>query len=104
MAILLIPDQRHSKRVDWKLMRQGSTLNEVLIETVRELCVPVLPVGEQDAISEFVGKHTSSFNALIADAGHAVSLLRERRAALISAAVTGKIDVRDTVPAISDAA
>ena len=38
------------------------------------------------------------------EATRAIALLRERRAALISAAVTGKMDVRDTVPTTADAA
>jgi type I restriction enzyme S subunit len=38
---------------------------------------------------------TEKFDALIAEADRAIGLLQERRTALISAAVTGKIDVRD---------
>ena len=53
------------------------------------------PVGEQTAIIAFLTEASSIVDALTAEAERAVTLFRERRAALISAAVTGKIDVRD---------
>ena len=79
----------------WALMRQGSTFNEVSIETVKEITIPMPPVGEQTAIIAFLTEASSIVDALTAEAERAVTLFRERRAALISAAVTGKIDVRD---------
>ena len=83
----------------WALMRQGSTFNEVSIETVRELAITVPPPHEQEAIACFVEVEARAFDALIAEAERAILLLKERRAALISAAVTGKIDVRHLVAA-----
>ena len=44
------------------------------------------------------------FEALILEAKRAIALLKERRAALISAAVTGKIDVRSLAPTKQEAA
>jgi type I restriction enzyme S subunit len=44
-----------------------------------------------------VGNEANKFQDLISEAHHAIALLRERRTALISAAVTGKIDVRSLV-------
>jgi len=52
------------------------------------------PLSEQDDILELLASKLSSFDTLIAESGHAIYLLKERRIALISAAVTGKIDVR----------
>jgi type I restriction enzyme, S subunit len=52
------------------------------------------PPYEQKAIAEFLGKTTAATYGLIGEAQAAISLLQERRTALISAAVTGKIDVR----------
>jgi type I restriction enzyme S subunit len=43
-------------------------------------------------------------DTLITEATQAITLLRERRAALISAAVTGKIDVRAFIPTTQEAA
>ena len=57
------------------------------------LAVP--PSHEQDAITEYINELTESIDALIYEGGSAVELLQERRSALIAAAVTGKIDVRN---------
>lgn len=50
---------------------------------------------EQQRIADYLDRETGAIDAAIADAKEAIELSRERRAALISAAVTGKIDVRD---------
>jgi len=60
-----------------------------------KFCVP--PFIEQQSIAAFLDRETAKFDELIAEAHHAIDLLRERRTALISAAVTGKIDVRSLV-------
>jgi type I restriction enzyme S subunit len=52
---------------------------------------------EQTAIATFLDHETAKIDALIQDAQSAITLLQERRSALISAAVTGKIDVRGLV-------
>ena len=59
-----------------------------------ELRVPLPPRAEQDAIMDRISSHAESCNALADRAARAISLLQERRSALISAAVTGQIDVR----------
>lgn len=79
----------------WEASKQGSTFNEVSIDTVRHLPVAVPPLSEQEAIVRFIDMNCRNIDRLRDDAGQAVILLRERRAALISAAVTGKIDVRE---------
>ncbi len=56
------------------------------------------PLSEQTAIADFLDRVTAKINALIAEAQSASSLLQERRTALISAAVTGQIDVRQAMP------
>jgi type I restriction enzyme S subunit len=61
-------------------------------------------VAEQGAICEFLESSTSSIDELVAEAEIAVSHLQERRSALISAAVTGKIDVRGFAPSVAEAA
>lgn len=78
----------------WGLSQQGSTFNEVSIATVRELSVAVPPPPEQAEITAFVVNESDKFDSLVAEAERAIELLQERRTALISAAVTGKIDVR----------
>jgi type I restriction enzyme S subunit len=56
--------------------------------------IPVPPVAEQIAIASFLKREFAKADALTAEAEKAIALLKERRSALISAAVTGKIDVR----------
>jgi type I restriction enzyme S subunit len=52
------------------------------------------PFDEQVSIAKFLNERCAAFDALIDEAGKNVVLLQERRSALISAAVTGQIDVR----------
>lgn len=59
-----------------------------------ELRVPVPPFEEQLAIAKYLEAETLRWDELTAEAQRAIELLQERRTALISAAVTGKIDVR----------
>lgn len=63
-------------------------------DTVRNLVIPVPPIGEQRAIADFLKRETSSIDALIKKVTQAIERLHEYRVALIAAAVTGKIDVR----------
>lgn len=76
----------------------GSTFKRVNVEEIRALWVPCPPATEQAAISSYVSVRTSAFDELIAEAERAIDILKERRSALISAAVTGQIDVRQQVP------
>ena len=52
------------------------------------------PVADQQAIDAHLKADTAKFDTLTAEAQRAIDLLQERRTALISAAVTGQIDVR----------
>lgn len=61
---------------------------------IENLSVTLPPVAEQQKIAAFLDRETARLDALTTEATHAIDLLKERRAALISAAVTGKIDVR----------
>ena len=58
-------------------------------------------VAEQDAIVVFLEKRINLFAGLLSETENAIRLMQERRTALISAAVTGKIDVRDWQPALA---
>jgi len=62
------------------------------------------PIREQRAIVTSLNQTTPRIDSLVAEAESAIALLQERRAALISAAVTGKIDVRGLAPAAAEAA
>ncbi|MEI7608982.1 MAG: restriction endonuclease subunit S [Rhodospirillaceae bacterium] len=75
-------------------LKQGLGLDQV-----RNLIVSLPPLSEQTAIVAYLDEQTTKFDALTAEAQRAIELLKEHRAALISAAVTGKIDVRGLVNA-----
>lgn len=61
------------------------------------LAVP--PVSEQREIAAWIERTLVRFDELSSEATRAADLLRERRSALIAAAVTGQIDVRNSVVA-----
>ena len=63
-------------------------------DLLKLLPVTIPPVVEQIKISDFLDKVTAEFASLLQQGIKAIDLLKERRSALISAAVTGKIDVR----------
>ena len=70
----------------------------------KNIKVAMPPEHEQQSIMGFVTEEVTKFATLAAEAERAIDLLKERRAALISAAVTGKIDVREAVDAEEAAA
>jgi type I restriction enzyme S subunit len=63
-------------------------------ELIGEIRVPVPSRAEQEAIARFLNAESGKLDTLQVEAERAITLLKERRAALISAAVTGQIDVR----------
>jgi type I restriction enzyme S subunit len=64
------------------------------VELVGRLGIPLPPLAEQMVIAAHLTKELAKFDTLTAEAQRAIGLLGERRSALISAAVTGQIDVR----------
>lgn len=57
--------------------------------------VPVPSCEEQKKVVDYINEHIERYGLLINKAESAIQLMQERRTALISAAVTGKIDVRN---------
>ncbi len=72
----------------------GAIQQHFNVGTATSLLVATPPPAEQLAIDQFLSSEVSRIDALVFDAEATISLLQERRTALISAAVTGKIDVR----------
>ena len=58
------------------------------------LPVTVPSLGDQLRIAAFLDEALARIDSLVSEAQRAIDLLQERRTALISAAVTGQIDVR----------
>lgn len=73
----------------------GATIRGINIRDLKRTAMPVPPHTEQHAIAAFLDAETARIDALIAKVGDAIAHLNELRTALISAAVTGKIDVRE---------
>ena len=71
-----------------------STINQLTVGVLNNFEVPLPPASEREDIAAFLKLETAKFDTLTAEAQRAIDLLQERRTALISAAVTGQIDVR----------
>ncbi|NKM55856.1 restriction endonuclease subunit S [Rhizobium anhuiense] len=76
---------------------KGATFKEITLDMLRRFPILLPPVDEQAAICEHLSELIPRFDRMISVAETATKLLKERRAALISSAVTGKIDVRGFV-------
>jgi type I restriction enzyme S subunit len=83
---------------DFAAFIAGSTRDKLTQASMNAIPVPLPPLAEQRAIAAFLDRETAKIDTLVAQAESAISLLTERRSALISAAVTGQIDVRNAVP------
>ncbi|WP_404345775.1 restriction endonuclease subunit S [Vreelandella venusta] len=81
----------------------GSTALGIKASKLGMIECPVPPVTEQIEIVNLIERENSKHDILLAEAQTNIDLLRERRSALISAAVTGKIDVRGWQPPASSA-
>lgn len=86
----------------------GGAMTRFTIDGISRFNVFIPPIKEQQDIVEYIDSKTSQMDVLIAKAEKGISFIQERRTALISAAVTGKIDVRDwqaaPLPEMEDAA
>ena len=76
---------------------KGTTFLELSGDVLGAFLVPMPTNSEQEAIASFLINETSKIDALVEKAKESIELMKERRSALISAAVTGKIDVRELV-------
>ncbi len=99
----------------WLLLSKGFTAWSVLEaervampkinrETLNTLRLPIPPIAEQHALTGFLRHKSARLDALQGRIGEAVDRLQEYRTALITAAATGKIDVRDEVSLTADLA
>ena len=72
----------------------NTALPSMTQEDLLNLGFVIPPVKEQTEISKFIKQYLEKNHSLMKKAESAIQLMQERRTALISAAVTGKIDVR----------
>lgn len=73
----------------------GTTMLNLNPSILGRMLVPVPPLVEQQSIVVFIGNEAAKIDSLIQQVESAITRLTEYRQALITSAVTGKIDVRD---------
>jgi len=80
------------------IIAEKATFGHLTKEKLQELCMTVPPLEEQNTIITRLNYETGIIDSLIVKIQAAITILQEYRAALITSAVTGKIDVRDHTP------
>lgn len=78
---------------EWR--KQGATVESIEMEYLENSAMPIPPINEIQNIVDYLEAQTKKIDTLIDKSQQAIELLKERKTALISAAVTGKIDVRE---------
>jgi len=86
-----------SMREEFRRLIMGSTHKTIYMPDAASFMTPLPPVNEQQQIFHYINKHKHSLEQLEDLVASSISKLQEYRTALISAAVTGKIDVRKEV-------
>ena len=71
----------------------GSTHQTIYMPDLKKLTIPLPPLDEQRAIVAHLRARTSVIDEAAETARRAIALLREYRQSLVTAAVTGRIDV-----------
>ena len=82
------------KKIGESMMFGAAGQKRVPTDFIQNFVFGLPPIEEQIQISEFLDKQTTQFDELIAKSKAQITLLEEKRQALITATVTGKIDVR----------
>jgi type I restriction enzyme S subunit len=78
-----------------ELESQRVAMPKINRESLKAVMLAVPPIDEQNMINAFLDTELAKFDTFTAEAQRAIDFLQERRTALISAAVTGQIDVRN---------
>ncbi|NAZ53267.1 restriction endonuclease subunit S [Vibrio toranzoniae] len=84
---------KHTEYID--IICNKATIAHYTAEKVEASPLIIPPLMEQQCIAQYLNKQSDKFDLLTNKAQQAIQLMKERKTALISAAVTGKIDVRD---------
>jgi len=87
--------QGHNEQLLFAWAKQGATVESIEHSYLAQTLIPLPDIHEQRAIVDYLETELAKFDTLTAEAQRAIDLLQERRTALISAAVTGQIDVRN---------
>ncbi len=85
----------YKSQIRFHIVGASASMQNLSLTDFKGFAIALPPMAEQVEIADHLDFETAEIDAAIADAKEAIELSKERRAALISAAVTGKIDVRD---------
>ncbi|WP_326645080.1 restriction endonuclease subunit S [Streptosporangium sp. NBC_01755] len=102
----LDPDRLDSRFAGWFMLTTvgqdqlnqgaaGGAKMQLALDDIKGLRVPTASIAEQHHIAVHLDEQTEKIDALIAETQRLIELARERRSALITAAVTGQVDVRE---------
>lgn len=105
VRVALVPQLADTRFVVWALLSRqtaeywnyqitGATFRRLNLGTLARTPIPLPPLDVQRCIAKYLDEQTATIDALIAETERFIELARERRSALITAAVTGQIDVR----------
>jgi type I restriction enzyme S subunit len=86
-----------SFQIQLQSLSTGSTAEGLKASKLPILRLVAPPVSEQDVIADFLDRETARVDGMIAKIETAIERLQEYRTALITASVTGKIDVREAM-------
>ena len=92
--LTLVTGSDYAKFFFYSVAKQSTNLASISSSNLREVPILCPPAAERTEICEHVAAESAGYDRLLNKAIAAAEVLKERRAALISAAVTGKIDVR----------
>ena len=96
LLTLFIKGHENSLLLDWR--KQGATVESIEHEYLANALIPFPPEDEAIDIIRMLSQRLKEFDLMELRTSDGISLLQERRTALISAAVTGKIDLRGWQP------
>ena len=106
--LIIRQSNRLHSRFLYYFMNSGAVRGQVMAEsvgsiqehyntsTLANLVTPKMPIQEQRSIAGYLDRRTARIDALVAKVHEVIDRLKELRTTLIAAAVTGKIDVRET--------
>lgn len=93
----------YAKYYFYSVSKQSTNLASISSSNVKETPLVLPPKNERVEIMRYLGEKIAKLYRIESQAAQQIELLQERRTALISAAVTGKIDLRDWTPPVEEA-
>ena len=96
-AVYALTGRRARAEIEGRAKGSSPSMQKLSQGDVLELPIWLPPLAEQREIAEYLDTQTAKIDALIAKTQEHIALAKERRAALITAAVTGQFDVRTAV-------